>query len=348
MVIKTGFFAFDDYEDFLTLSTATDKTSILMKHLYKDLKDCREKNIVVPNSKAVKCDVTWASKQWINGYKNENGVMVINDASDRIFCNPAYLLWCLQTGRGVYLKKNLSYNYDYGRHMRKRKDWLQMIEKEYKKMYDDALYKCLFPATESPVAGNVDAYIEHGMTWKPWKKRKYDVFWAGENRPGALTGNKIAGIGNIRRAVEKLGLKALVIGRRPFLGRKGYMEAIVNSRFCYNVAVGPLRNRREWEVLLGGGCLIQDPRTKNMERNIMEDYKHFTYFSYNNFTENLERLLKNQEECESIAYEGWKLAQKCWTVIPALTLRLSVVQGLTRKRVDTIEDLEKLEEQLRR
>ena len=344
---KAGLFAFDNYKDFFTLYTADNKIDVLIKHLYENLYDCKDKNIVIPGSKILFSNSSWDYLQWVKEYKNKDGVMVINDANDRIFCNPAYLLWCLETGRGIYLKKNLSYNYDYGRHMKKRKGWMQMKENEYKKMYSNALYNCLFPNAESPVIGNIEAYIKYNMDWKPWKKREYDVFWAGQNRRGSLTGDKVEGIKKVKQAVKKLGLKFLIVGSKPSLGRRGYMETISNSRFCYNFSVGPLRNRREWEVLLGGGCLVQDPRTKNMERNIMEDYKHFTYFSYDNFIGNLEELVNNQDKYEEIAYEGWKLAQECWTSIPSLDLRLSVVQGLTRKRVNTIEDLKKMEEYLR-
>ena len=377
-----NFFAFDNYWDFLTLFDDRDlskwslergrvpgvahhwspgvmMTPNLKKHWYKDLKECVDKNIIIAWS-LFQFDGLWDTSEWLDVYRNKNkeGLFIVDDSSDKIYCFPNYLSWCLESGRGVYFKKNLSYNYYddneckytiQQNHFLQKGGWHQISEDEYKKLYHTALYKCMFPATESPIDACVAAYIKANMTWVPWSERKYDVFWSGQSRGGWFHTDKKMAIEKLERAAKKLGLKALIIGgpkQGQNLGRNGYMETIANSRLCYNFSIGPLRNRREWEVLLAGGCLVQDPRTKAVEQNIMEVDRHFIYFSYDSFEDHLEDLAKNQDKYEEIAYNGWKLAKKCWLTSPAISFRLHVAQGLSRKRIDTLEDLEELERKI--
>lgn len=349
-----NFFAFDSKEEFEELKQDTDSSMwkyedapdkagtllspTLERHRWKSMRGCREKRFIIAFNRFNGDSSYSYTSYWPAIFKGER--LIINDATDKIFCYPSYMSWVLNSKRGVYVKKNLGHDNDYYDLWKKKKNRQSWPQGPNHHLVFDTLKKrdLLLPGPESPPAGNIRAWLDSGLDFKPFKDRKYDVFFAGQTRAGYGVGDKTDQIESLKKIVKKLKLKALIIDKSQNLGRKGYMEAINNTKCCYNFSIGPLRNRREWEILLGGGLLIQDLRTHNMEKDIMIHYKHYEYTS--RVMENqLESIFDAPEKYEKTAYRGFRLAQECWCNIPTLEFRLFFQYFKYSKRIRTLEEL---------
>lgn len=305
--------------------------------------------------------------------------LVINDATDKIFAYPSYMEYCDQyPGKGTYLKKNLGMtNEDYLVWNRKpnRSDWPRAYPQnpiagisnanDYEAMFQRGKEKgWLKPGPESPVAGNIKTVLDCGIEWVPWKDRRYFAFFAGQTRSGYRVGNKTKGINDLIHAGLdmgwKLGKDFIVVDKSVNLSaiiyrdfgircrdnREAYMRVIANSRFCYNFSIGKLRNRREWEILLGGGLLLQDKRTEDMERDILIERQHFLWIDGPKIDIQLEQMANApQEPFEKIAWTGYHLAKNCWLNIPTIEFRLFFLATQTRQRVRNYFELIELEQQ---
>jgi len=374
-MIEGNFFAFNSKKDILDLYRSKDPENewryiegkrkpgtlispTLKKYYSKNFEECKDYKYVIAYSRfngpcTYKYTLDWPKK--FTGKK-----LIFNDTSDKIFCYPTYLFFS-KIFSWVYLKKNLSFNDEYKRwrQKRNRQDWplfddLLMNEPEesyvkvsYSDLFKSSLNKVLFPGPESPPAGNIKAVLDYSIEWKDFKDREYDVFFAGQSRAGYMVGNKTESIKKLKETVKKLKLKALILDKRQNIGREGYMRAISNTKFCYNFSIGPLRNRREWEILLGGGLLVQDRREVTMEKDIMQVGKHYI-LQNENMEEQLQCLIDHSEQYETIAKQGYDLARISYCSIPTLEFRLMFCYLLdSSKRIRTIEDLKKQESKLK-
>jgi hypothetical protein len=358
-MITGNFFAFNSEDEYVELFNNDDQpkwkyvegkgkpgtiiSPRLKKHWFKNLDACKNQKFVIVYSR-------WSvgeyrkSKKWPTTFGGD--CLVIVDALDKICCLPPYMEWCLESGRGIMLKKNLSYNEYYQRWQQKktrRGDWPKMSVAAYKDLYFNSLGKTLFVHPETPPAGNVGAIMHKDWRFRPFDKRKYDVFFAGQTRAGYLIGSKTAGIRELKAALKKSKLRGLVISKSDNLGRFGYMDTIANTCFCFNFSIGPLRNRREWEVLLGGSCLLQDPKTRDMETNIMVENEHYVHFESGRIKQQLEQLADNRDYYEGIGHNAFRMAQESFLNMPPLDIRLAMMYALERKPIDTIDELKALE-----
>jgi len=351
-MFEGNFFYFENHHEFLGLQNesidlaeceegpgkaGTLLTPTLKRHRFQNFKAVHNRPYVIAYNR-FNGDGSYAHSNWPTGFKGKH--LIINDATDKIFCYPSYLQWCLESGKMTYVKKNLSWigqkQYDQWRQKKNRQDW--PITDHFGMFSHTLRHGRLHPGTESPPAANIKAYLEMGPVFKDFKDREYDVFFAGQTRSGYMVGNKVDQINALKAAAKKLKLKALIIDKSQNIGRKGYMEAIGNTKYCYNFSIGPLRNRREWEVLLGGGLLVQDWRTKEVIKNIMEPNVHYIWME-ENLEQQLERLMDEQKPYEILAYMGWNLAKTCWCQIPTVEFRLFMIYTRTTKRINTLKEL---------
>jgi hypothetical protein len=155
-----------------------------------------------------------------------------------------------------------------------------------------------------------------------WKVgRKWDWFWAGDmhcGRKKRLNELKIDGIGQCVDGHD--------------YDRVTYLKNMSNARVIPSMKGKGDRCRREWEALLCGGMLLQDPRLMDYPFVIMRPETHFTF---------------NPVWDEGVARAGYDLARKCWMQAPSIDLRMAALYTFCDvPQMWTYEEVEEAERKL--
>jgi len=118
-------------------------------------------------------------------------------------------------------------------------------------------------------------------------------------------------------------------GNEHTYGRGKYLEMMSKTMMCPSFKGYGARCRREIEVMLCGGLLVQDERLKEYPFVIFQPEKHFTF---------------KAEWNEDIARAGYELARKCFMQAPSVDIRMAALYTFFDvPQIWTYEQLEELE-----
>jgi len=161
---------------------------------------------------------------------------------------------------------------------------------------------------------------KHGIEWRD--SRCYDWFWAGDPHCGR------------EKLIEKW-------KKRGDKFSCGYIHEFERAKYLTCMSMAKLlpsfkgkgdRCRREWEALLCGGVLVQDPRLKDYPFVIMQPNVQFSW---------------KPEWNEQVARAGYELARKCWMQTPSVDIRCAALYTfLDVPQLWTYEDVEEAEKGL--
>lgn len=123
-----------------------------------------------------------------------------------------------------------------------------------------------------------------------------------------------------------------VWGNEHRYGRPQYLNQMSKAKLLPSFRGYGDRCRREWEALLCGGMLVQDPRLKDYPFVIMQPDVHFSF---------------KPEWNEQIARAGYELARKCWMQSPSIDIRMAALYTFCDvPQLWTYEDVEEAERKL--
>lgn len=171
----------------------------------------------------------------------------------------------------------------------------------------------------------VGYHFPHWVTFKFLKqsfkeKRDLDVVYVGKARKQR---NDL--FNNLRLYCKQMKLNYVITqskkqvdfatGRIPegLLGPKQYVELLRSAKLAYSFLGTGYRSHREWEALLSGALLLNDPRsTICCQFKGLEEGKHFINIREGGFKEQLKYWINNDEEREEMARAGFTAAWEIW------------------------------------
>ena len=143
---------------------------------------------------------------------------------------------------------------------------------------------------------------KHTIEWR--NDKKWDYFFCGDMHKGR---DRLVSRWKKYCKKEKYNYK---FGDEHEFGRPRYLKNMSLAKVCLSFKGYGARCRREWEALLCGSMLLNDPRLKKYPFVIMQPEKHFTF--------------KNKYN-EKIARAGYVLARKCWMQSPSIDMRMAAL-----------------------
>jgi len=161
---------------------------------------------------------------------------------------------------------------------------------------------------------------KHKIRWR--NERKLEWFFAGDGHKGR--DKHVAHFATRHKHGKH--------GDEHMYGRPDYLNTMSKAKLAPSWKGYGDRCRREWEALLAGAMLVQDPRLKDYPFVIMRPEEHFSF---------------RPEWNERIALAGYDLARTCWMQSPSIDIRMAalylfhdVAQLNTVNQVFTAERIE--------
>jgi len=151
---------------------------------------------------------------------------------------------------------------------------------------------CYCPSMKVP-------FLMDGVEWR--NSRKLDWMFTGDVHKGRQK--------KVRKWERDVGGKYKV-GDEHAYPRKKYLRMLSKTKMVPSFKGYGDRCRREWEALLCGGMLVNDPSLIDYPFVIMQPGEHFSFIP----------------KCDvSIARAGYDLARKCWMQSPSIDIRMAAL-----------------------
>ncbi len=242
--------------------------------------------------------------------------LVIIDGGDKKIFWPPYIDMCSGTNH-IYIKEN-SYSEEELNTAEKYKKW-RKPDWPKAKGHPNANVRigCYCPSMKVPFL-----LQKHDIEWK--HERSNDVIFCGDMHKGRS--KKI----HEWRQWCKDNNKKYQFGNERSFRRPRYLHKMSKTKLAPSFLGYGSRCRREWEALLTGALLVNDPQIKGYPFVIMHPEKHFTF---------------KKEWNSNIAYNGFSLARQCWMNSPSIDIRMTALYlffGV--EQMWTYEDVKKNEE----
>jgi len=220
--------------------------------------------------------------------------LVIIDSGDKGIFWPPYIDMCTGTNN-IYIKDN-SYS-----------------EKEVR---TNSTYKA-WRKPDWPKAKNItNANIRIGC-YSPSVKvihliKKHDIKWRNERTHEAMFCGDMHANRRTSLEVWKIFKKTnnCIFGNEKTFERLRYIKEMAKTKLAPSFIGKGLRCRREWEALLCGALLVNDPKLKKYPFVLMEPEKFFTF---------------KMEWDEEIADRGFMLARRSWMNAPSIDIRMAAL-----------------------
>jgi hypothetical protein len=282
-----------------------------------------------PSDKAIA--VLWAryieDVALFEALESYNGLCVINDGYDNVLINASLLKLCKEK-KWIYIKHQ-SYLPTIGELCFSGDNFL--LNRGYFKSYGDlfinmkAIFShyilqrspCIRYGVYSPTLNFLKAFYNNSES----VKKDIDLLFIGSfSEPGRS--DRYNAIGEYKKICDQLGINGVFkdIG----VGMQEYIEVTKRSKITLSFPGWGPRCRRDWEILMCGSLLYQDPLLMRANDFPFLDGTHFIWqkSGFDKMKSHVEYLLSREDLIQELSRAGQKFAMDCFGHFPHIEWRL--------------------------